>query len=83
MEAFILEAIGGPERIVGLAGMLLVFLSFIVKRWSWLYAFNLAGTLLLALYAVIIGDPIFTVVEAGIALFLAWRLLREIRRVES
>lgn len=68
------------ERLVGVAGMLLVFASFIVKRWEWLYAFNLAGTLLLTLYAILVGDPVFTAVEAGIAVFLAYRLLGEIRR---
>jgi len=68
-----------PVRLLGLAGMLLVFASFIVKRWLWLYALNLAGTLLLTLYAILIGDPVFTVVEAGIAAFLAYRLLGELR----
>ncbi len=74
-----MEALVTPEKLVGLAGMLLVFTSFVVKRWVWLYGFNLAGTLLLTLYAILIGDPIFTVVEAGIAVFLAYRLLGELR----
>ncbi len=68
-----------PEKLLGLAGMLLIFTSFIVKRWLWLYLFNLSGTLLLTAYAVIIGDPVFTIVEAGIALFLAYRLFIELR----
>ncbi len=73
------EAVIDQERLLGLAGMVLVFASFIVRRWVWLYAFNLAGTLLLTIYAILIGDPVFTVVEAGIALFLAYRLLGELR----
>ncbi len=64
---------------LGLAGMLLVFASFIVKKWTWLYAFNMTGAALLALYAYLQGDPVFTVVEAGIVAFLAYRLLGEIR----
>jgi len=64
---------------IGLAGMLLVFASFIVKRWTWLYTLNMAGAALLTLYAYLQGDPIFTVVEAGIVAFLAYRLWGELR----
>ena len=63
--------------------MLLIFASFIVKRWLWLYVFNLSGTILLTIYAIIIGDPVFTVVEAGIALFLGYRLLTELRHAKT
>ena len=59
--------------------MILVFLSFIVKDWRWLYSFNLSGALLLTLYAYLRRDPIFTVVELGIAVFLAYRLFQEIK----
>ncbi len=59
--------------------MLLVFASFIVKRWTWLYAFNMTGAILLTLYAYLRGDPVFTVVEAGIVVFLAYRLYQELR----
>ena len=62
-----------------MAGMILVFLSFIVKRWVWLYSFNMSGALLLAIYAYLQGDMIFTVVEAGIVLFLLYRLLNELK----
>ncbi len=72
-----------PEKLLGLAGMLLIFASFIVKRWLWLYVFNLSGTILLTIYAIIIGDPVFTVVEAGIALFLGYRLLTELRHAKT
>ncbi|MEB3816691.1 MAG: hypothetical protein LRS46_01940 [Desulfurococcales archaeon] len=65
-------------ELLGLAGMLLVFASFIVKRWVWLYALNLSGTVTLTVYAYLRGDPIFTVVEAGIAFFLAYRLGGEV-----
>ncbi len=64
-------------ELLGLAGMVLVFASFIVKRWTWLYAFNMSGAILLTLYAYLRGDPVFTAVEAGIVGFLAYRLLRE------
>jgi len=64
---------------LGLAGILLVFASFIMKRWTWLYALNMAGATLLTVYAYLRGDPIFTVLQAGIVAFLAYRLWRELR----
>lgn len=67
-----------PVEIIGLAGMILVFLSFIVKKWVWLYAFNMSGATLLTVYAYLRGDAIFTVVELGIVLFLLYRLLGEL-----
>lgn len=66
--------------LVGLAGMMLVFASFVVKKWLWLYSFNLSGASLLALYAWLRRDYIFLVVEAGLAIFLAYRLLSELER---
>ncbi|MEB3859719.1 MAG: hypothetical protein LRS43_00755 [Desulfurococcales archaeon] len=66
--------------LIGIAGLLLVFTSFTVKNWLWLYSFNLTGALLLTLYAYLIRDPIFTIVEAGISGFLAYRLLSELKR---
>ena len=71
-------AASGVE-LIGLAGMVLVFLSFIVKKWVWLYTFNMSGAILLAIYAYLQGDIIFTVVEAGIVLFLLYRLVNELR----
>lgn len=68
-----------PVELLGLAGMVLVFASFIVKRWVWLYAFNMSGAILLTLYAYLRGDPVFTAVEAGIVGFLAYRLVGEVR----
>ena len=70
-------------ELLGLAGMVLVFASFIVKRWTWLYAFNMSGAILLTLYAYLRGDPVFTAVEAGIVGFLAYRLLRETKSQTS
>ncbi len=67
------------NQILGLVGMILVFISFIVKDWKWLYAFNMSGATILAIYAYLNNDPVFTVVEAGIVFFLAIRLVREIR----
>jgi hypothetical protein len=74
-----LEWAAGNDYILGLAGMALVFASFIVKDWRWLYSFNLSGATLLTLYAWLRGDPVFTAVEAGIAAFLAYRLYAELR----
>ncbi len=68
-----------PVQALGVVGMLLVFASFIVKRWTWLYGFNMSGALLLTAYAYLRGDPVFTVVEAGIVAFLAYRLYRELK----
>jgi lipid-A-disaccharide synthase-like uncharacterized protein len=65
---------------IGLAGMIFVFTSFIVKRWLWLYTFNLTGTVLLTIYAYLKRDLIFLVVEAGLVFFLLYRLLNEIRK---
>jgi lipid-A-disaccharide synthase-like uncharacterized protein len=66
-------------EIIGLTGMMLVFISFIVRDWRWLYTFNMAGALLLTLYAYLRRDAVFTIVEAGITLFLAYRLYGEIK----
>ncbi len=68
-----------PPDLVGLAGMALVFASFIVKDWRWLYSLNMTGAALLAAYAYMLDNTIFLVVEAGIASFLAYRLAGEIR----
>ena len=65
-------------QMLGVAGMLLVFASFIVKRWVWLYSFNMTGAILLAVYAYLKGDYVFLVVESGIVGFLAYRLLGEL-----
>jgi len=66
-------------QLIGLAGMILVFASFIVKRWVWLYTFNMTGAVLLTIYAYLQGDPVFTIVEAGIVAFLAYRLVNELK----
>jgi len=67
------------QELLGLAGMLLVFASFLVKRWVWLYSLNMSGALLLTLYAYLRRDPVFTIVEAWITGFLAFRLVSELR----
>ncbi len=67
------------ESLVGLSGMFFVFLSFIIKKWIWLYTFNLTGTSLLALYAYLKHDLIFLIVEAGLVFFLSYRLVNEIK----
>ncbi len=63
--------------LIGLVGMILVFLSFIVKRWLWLYLFNASGAAFLALYAYLEGNMIFLLVELGILFFLSYRLVQE------
>ena len=70
--------ISGVEAL-GLLGMILVFISFIVKDWKWLYTFNMSGALVLTIYAWLRRDAVFTIVEAGIFLFLLYRLAEELR----
>ncbi len=66
--------------ILGYVGLALVFVSFIVKKWWWLYAFNLCGTILLAIYAYLIKSIVFTVLEVGIAILLTYRFINELRQ---
>ncbi len=68
-----------PATVLGLLGMILVFSSFIVKKWIWLYTFNLVGTAILALYAYIRKDLIFLIVEVGLVFFLFYRLFNELK----
>ncbi|MEM0366284.1 MAG: hypothetical protein QXR02_02310 [Acidilobaceae archaeon] len=65
--------------IIGLIGLILVFTSFTVRNWIWLYIFNMTGTLLLTIYAYTIGNIIFTVLEGGLVVFLTYRLLQTLR----
>ncbi|GAB6147572.1 hypothetical protein JCM10135_01130 [Stetteria hydrogenophila] len=67
-----------PVQAVGVAGVILVFASFIVKDWRWLYSFNMSGALLLAVYAYLTGSTVFLVVESGLAVYLAYRLYAEL-----
>ncbi len=67
-----------PVQAVGLVGVILVFASFVVKDWRWLYSFNMSGAALLALYAYLTGSIVFLIVEAGIVAFLAYRLYNEL-----
>lgn len=67
-------------QLIGVIGMLLVFTSFTIRNWMWLYMFNLLGTLLLDVYAIIRRDAVFAALESGIALFLAYRLIGEYRK---
>ena len=66
-------------QLLGVAGILLVFASFIVKKWVWLYSFNMTGAFLLAVYAYLKGDYVFLVVESGIVVFLLARLYNEVK----
>ncbi len=67
-----------PGQAIGLVGVVLVFASFVVKDWRWLYSFNMSGAALLAVYAYLTGSMVFLVVEAGIVAFLAYRLYNEL-----
>lgn len=67
-----------PVQAIGLAGVTLVFASFVVKDWRWLYSFNMGGAALLAVYAYLTASMVFLVVEAGIMAFLAYRLYNEL-----
>ncbi len=68
---------------LGYLGMCLVFASFIVKRWSWLYSLNAVGALILALYAYLIGNAVFTILECGLAAYLFARLYSEYKSRSS
>lgn len=65
--------------ILGYIGLTLVFTSFIVRRWVWLYTFNMLGAIILATYAYLIGNLVFTVLEAGLSFYLLLRLLEVLR----
>jgi len=69
-----------PVQTIGLVGMILVFLSFLVKKWTWLYTFNMSGAILLTIYAYLKKDIIFTIVEVGIVAFLLYRLAGELKQ---
>lgn len=58
-----------PE-IVGLIGLILVFLSFTRKKWWWVYGLNGTGSLLLTIYAIILHNWVFTILEAGLTIYL-------------
>ena len=64
---------------IGFLGLVLVFVSFIIKRWLWLYTFNMIGSAILTIYAYLRGNLIFTVLEAGLVFFLLRRFLEELK----
>lgn len=66
-------------EVVGLIGLVLVFASFVIRNWVWLYALNLSGALMLAVYAFLVGNIIFLVLQCGIALLLTYRLIITIK----
>jgi len=65
---------------IGLIGLVLVFASFIIRNWVWLYALNLSGALMLAVYAFLVGNTIFLILQCGIALLLTYRLIIIIKK---
>jgi len=70
----------GLDTVLGYVGLLLVFTSFVVKRWEWLYAFNMSGAVILSIYAFIKGEAVFFILQTGIAVFLAYRFINELKR---
>jgi len=70
----------GLDTVLGYVGLILVFASFAVKRWEWLYAFNMSGAVILSIYALIKGETVFFILQTGIAIFLAYRLINELKR---
>lgn len=79
----VMKGLLDATQIVGVCGMLLVFASFTIRKWIWLYSLNLAGTLLLDAYAIMRRDNVFAALELGIALFLTYRLINERRMGEE
>ncbi len=67
-------------EVIGFIGLVLVFVSFIIKSWIWLYVFNMSGSAILTLYAYLRGNLVFTILEAGIVVFLVHRLVNELRQ---
>ena len=65
--------------VLGVTGMILVLISFIVKDWRWLYSFNMTGAFLLTIYAYMNRDMVFTVLEAVIVGIQAYRLMGELK----
>ena len=66
-------------EIIGLAGLILVFLSFTRKKWWWVYGLNGTGSLLLTTYAILLRNLVFTILEAGLTLYLFTKFIREVR----
>lgn len=68
-----------PALLIGAAGLVLVLISFSVRKFLWIYSFNLTGTLLLLAYSIILGDPIFITLQISIGLILIYRLFNELK----
>jgi len=66
-------------EVLGYLGLCLVFASFAVKRWSWLYTLNGMGAVVLAIYAYLVGNTVFTLLESVLAAYLFTKLYREYR----
>ena len=74
----------GYELAIGIAGMLLIVAGWAVSisavpplRLSTLY---FAGSILLTVYAILLGDPIFTLLNAAAALLALANILRALTR---
>ena len=70
---------GGLVGALGVIGMILVLVSFVVKDWRWLYSFNMTGAFLLTIYAYLNRDMVFTILEAVIVAIQAYRLAGELK----
>ena len=68
-----------PVTVIGLMGAMLVFTSFIMKKWVWLYSLNLSGATLLLINAYLTKNLVFLVLQSGIVALLSYRLIRELK----
>jgi len=69
--------------VLGYIGLGLVFASFVIKRWTWLYTLNALGATVLAIYAHLVGNTVFTILEGGLAIYLLTKLYSEYKSRSS
>ena len=64
---------------IGFAGLILVFISFTVRKFHWIYGVNIIGTGLLEIYSIILGNFVFIAAEGMILVVLSYRFAREVK----
>jgi signal transduction histidine kinase len=74
---------GSMSELIGYLGMLFVFTSFIIRNWLWLHVLNGIGTALLLIYALILGNRVFAIVEGGVLALLAYRVYQDLKSGDS
>lgn len=67
------------SELIGYLGMLFVFTSFIIRNWLWLHVLNGIGTALLLIYALVLGNHVFAIVEGGVLALLAYRVYQDLK----